>query len=122
MIFRNLDSSGDWQFGNGVSNYVSADLAIGLNIKTRLLSWVGDCFFSLNAGIDWANRMGRKNQDGLLKSDLKRIILQSFGVTGLMSFSAFLSPTRQLIAQYSVNTIFSKSYEQSVTQGASNAG
>lgn len=122
MIFRNLDANNDWQFGNGVSNYVSGDLAIGLNIKTRLLSWVGDCFFALNAGIDWVNRLGRKNQDGLLRSDLKRIILQSFGVTGLTSFSTFLSPTRELTAQYSVNTIFSQSYEQSVKQGTSNAG
>lgn len=120
MIFRNLDANGDWTFGNGLSNYATGDLAIGLNIKTRLLSWVGDCFFALNAGIDWANRMGRKNQQGLLRSDLKRIILQSFGVTGLTSFSTVLV-VRAFRANYSVDTIFSKSYQQSVTQGTSNA-
>lgn len=120
MIFRNLDANGDWTFGNGVSNYVTDDLAIGLNIRTRLLSWVGDCFFALNAGIDWANRMGRKNQSGLLEADLKRIILQSFGVTGLTKFSTVLTAARRLDAEYDVNTIFSRSYRQSVTQGASN--
>lgn len=120
MIFRNLDSNHDWTFGNGLSNYVSGNDAIGINIQTRLLSWIGDCFFALNAGIDWANRMGRKGQDGILKSDLKRIILQSFGVTGITAFSTVLVD-RTLNAHYDVNTVFSKSYKQSVSQGISNA-
>lgn len=121
MIFRNLDSNDDWTFGNGLSNYVSGDQAIGLNIKTRLKSWVGDCFFALNAGIDYVNRLGRKNQQSILESDMKRIILQSFGVTGLPSFFNSLTG-RALNSQYSVDTIFSRAYKQSITQGASNAG
>lgn len=120
MIFRNLDANGDWTFGSGTANYATGDMAIGLNIKTRLLSWVGDCFFALNAGIDWLNRMGKKNQGELLKADIKRVILQSFGVTALTSFSTVIVD-RALRANYAVDTIFSRSYKQSVTQGARNA-
>lgn len=121
MIFRSLDKNDDWTFGNGTSNYATGNNAIGLNIATRLRSWVGDCFFALNAGIDYTNRLGRKNQKALLENDIKRSILQSFGVTRLNSASVSLNAQRLLNSQYSVDTIFSANYVQSVQQGAMNA-
>lgn len=115
MIIRNLDSNGDWLFGAGKAYYLSGNPAIGLNIKTRILSWLGDCFFDTTAGIDWANRLGSKNQRSLLELDLKRIILQSYGVTGIVSFETMLTG-RSFSASYTINTIFSKGYTQTVTQ------
>ena len=119
MKFRNLDSNDDWCFGQGKSSYVSGDIAIGLNIKTRILSWVGDCFFAMTAGIDWLNRLGAKNQRGILEMDLRRIILQSYGVVGLSSFNTVLNG-RALTANYAVNTINGRVYQKSITQGVSN--
>ena len=116
MIFRNLDSDGDWSFGKGRNDYVSQNQAIGLNIKTRILSWVNDCFFDLNAGIDWLNRLGSKNQRALLELDLRRIILQSDGVTGILTFDSQLIG-RNFTANYSVQTIYSQSYTDSITVG-----
>lgn len=113
MIFRNLDANGDWEYGQGLSNYIAANAAIGLNIRTRILSWLGDCFFDTAAGIDWLNRLGSKNQQALLELDLRRIILQSYGVTGIVSFSTVLED-RIFRANYSVNTIFSAAYVDSV--------
>ena len=115
MIFRNLTSSGDWTFGSGKGNYLTGNPAIGLNIKTRILSWLNDCFFDTTAGIDWANRLGSKNQRALLESDLRRIILQSFGVTGISSLSTSLTG-RGFSATYTINTIFSQGYTATVTQ------
>lgn len=115
MIFRNLDANGDWTFGQGKQNYVSGNAAIGLNIRTRILSWVGDCFFDLLAGIDWTNRLGSKNQRSLLESDLRRIITTSYGVTGIASFSSQIN-VRSFTATYSVNTIFGKVFTDTVTQ------
>lgn len=120
MIFRNLDVNDDWKFGSGKSDYVSRNAAIGINIKTRILSWVGDCFFDKLAGIDWTNRLGSKNQKALLELDLRRIILQSFGVTGIVSFDTVLE-NRVFTARYSVNTIFSQVFVDSVTRGFPNA-
>ena len=118
MRFRNLDSNGDWTFGQGLSNYVAGNTAIGLNIATRIKSWMGDCFFAMNAGVDWKTRLGSKNQQSLLEGDLKRIILSSYGVTGINSFSVSYSAiTRHFSVDYDVSTIFTKSYQQSVTQG-----
>lgn len=117
MIMRGLSPSGDWLFGGGVSNYFEKDQAIGLNINTRLLSWVGDCFFDKAAGVDWLNRLSNKNQQDLLKADLRRVILTSNGVTSLDSFSISVNTqARMFSAQYQIRTIYSKSYIDSVNK------
>jgi len=114
MIFRNLTAQHDWTFGAGIQNYTKEQEAIGLNIKTRILSWVGDCFFDQQAGIDWLNRLGNKNQRSLLELDLRRVILQTEGVTAIVSFDTILN-ARDFTADYSVNTIYSKDFQDSLT-------
>lgn len=132
MIFRNLVTeaeafanpalvAGDWKFGKGTNDYVSLNQAIGLNIKTRLQSWLNDCFFDLPAGIDWKNYLGSLNKRGLLEADLRRVILQSDNVTGILSFDTELSPDRKFTANYEIQTIYSKSFRDSVTVGVFNA-
>ncbi len=113
MIFRNLDKNGDWSFGQGLSNYISRNAAIGLNVKTRLLSWLNDCFFDMNAGVDWTNRLGSKNQRTLLERDLRRIILQSYGVTAIVTFDTVLVG-RLFTANYTIDTIFTKKFSDTV--------
>lgn len=116
MIFRNLDENSDWTFGRGKGCYVRDNQAIGLNIKTRLLSWVNDCFFDLPAGIDWLNRLGSKNQRELLELDLRRVIMQSEGVTGILEVSTQLVG-RGFTANYSVQTIYSQSFKDEIAIG-----
>lgn len=38
MIFRALNSQGDWLWGQGVGGYATGNDAIGLNIETRIRS------------------------------------------------------------------------------------
>lgn len=114
MIFRTIDAGEDWTFGKGKANYAGGNEAIGLNVKTRLLSWVGDCFFDLPAGIDWWNRLGSKGQRSLLELDLRRVILQSEGVTGITSFDTTLQG-RNFTASYNINTVFSREFIDSLT-------
>ncbi len=116
MIFRNLDVNGDWTFGSGGNNYAVANQAIGLNIQTRILSWVGDCFFALTAGIDWSNRLGSKGQKALLELDLRRSILQAENVTGLNEVSV-TQVGRDFSISFDVQTIYSKSYQAIVSVG-----
>ena len=110
MLFRNIDSDGDWEFGRGKSDLIKNNDAVGLDIKTRIQSWVGDCFFDQNAGIDWINRLGSLGQRELLELDLKRVIMQTENVTALLSFDTYLNG-RSFTADYSVETVHSKSYE-----------
>lgn len=109
MLFRDLDANGDWRFGAGLSNLASQNDAIALNIRTRVLSWMGDCFFDMKAGIDWVNRLGSKNQATLLDLDLRRIILETEGVTGLVQFD-IVYQNRIFTANYTVNTIYGQEY------------
>lgn len=113
MIFRALDDKNDWCFGKGLQDMATLNQAIGLNIKTRLLSWVGDCFFDMQAGIDWVNRLGSKNQRELLELDIKRVILQSEDVTGIVDFQTSVDG-RRFSATYTVTTIYSQEYQDSL--------
>lgn len=117
MIFRALDENHDWKWGKGKQDFLKDNDAIGMNIKTRLLSWGGDCFFDQNAGIDWWNRLGSKNQRALLELDLKRVILQSEGVTGIVSFDTNVVG-RRFSASYVVETIYSKEYQDRIELNA----
>ncbi len=114
MIFRNLTDDGDWKFGKGIQDFAKKDQAIGLNVRTRLLSWVNDCFFDQKAGIDWVNRLGSKGQRALLELDLRRVIQQSENVTALTSFDTILN-NRNFQANYAVNTIYSQEFQDSLT-------
>lgn len=121
-IFRNLTPEGDWTFGHGKGDYVSQNAAIGLDIRTRILSWLNDCFFDMGAGVDWINRLGSKNQKTLLEADLRRIILTTENVTGILEFDTSLNlDNRGFTANYSVSTIYSKSFVDQVTLGLGNA-
>lgn len=121
MIFRNLDSDGDWTFGKGAANYARAERAIELNLRTRLLSWVGNCFFDLQAGIDWRARLDKGQRENLL-NDLRVLILQSFGVVGINSVDATLDPeTRAMRVRYDIETIYSQSFQREV-EAAAGAG
>lgn len=116
MKFRNLDNNGDWRFGKGKSDYTSQNKAVSLNIKTRLYSWFGDCFFAQTEGVDWYDRLGSKNQRELLEADLRRIILQTPDVTGIISFD-IIQEERNFTANYSVTTIYGETLRSTITQG-----
>lgn len=122
MIFRNLDENHDWTWGSGKANYVSGNAAIGLNIETRILSWVGDCFFDMGCGIDWTNLLGSLGQENMLNLNLRRLILQSYGVTGINSFFVTLNAQRLFKAEYDISTVYSASYKNQITQDIQNAG
>ena len=107
MIVRSIDSEGDWSFGKGRNDYLSANDAIGQNIKTRLQSFLGDCFFAMSAGIDWFNLLGSKNIIGLQLS-IQATILNTTGVTRIVDFSLTLETNRRLNLQYTVETIYSR--------------
>ena len=50
-----------------------------LNIKTRLLEFLNDCFWDMEKGIDWWTLLGGKNLKSILV-DVQRTILRSYQV------------------------------------------
>lgn len=122
MIFRQLDSNHDWTFGKGIANYAQNDQAIALDVQTSLLSWVGDCFFDLQFGIDWARLLDTGQQNNL-QIALESLILKSYGVVSVTSVSAnFNINTRGLGVNFDIDTIFSKSFQSQVSIIANTVG
>jgi hypothetical protein len=114
MIFRNLDSTGDWVLGYGKSSYVRDEAAIETNIKTRLASWVGNCPWDLTAGVDWINRLDA-NQAAQLQLDLSNVIAQSDGVVNVTFVEGVLDgKTRNFVVRYNVDTVYSRSFSREV--------
>lgn len=105
MIVRALDSLNDWTFGQGRNNYKIDIKALEQNIQTRLSSFLNDCFFDVQAGIDWFNLLGGKNQLALNLA-VSATILNTPYVLSLTQLSINLSRTRNLSIRYSVKTTF----------------
>lgn len=105
MIVRALDVNGDWEFGKGRNNYKRNRDAVAQNLQTRLLSFIGDCFFQTNAGIDWFNLLGSKNQVGLNLA-VNATILNTLYVTEMKQLSSVLNTARLLRLTYTVDTSF----------------
>ena len=110
-IVRALDGNHDWEYGAGKNSYKKDKEALSQNIKTRLLSFLGDCFFSLESGIDWFNILGAKDLT-LVNLSVKSTILNTFGVTSINEVNVTLDPTtRELRLTYSVNTVYGEIIE-----------
>ncbi len=117
MIFRALDSDDDWTFGTGRQNYLRGNDAIRLNVKTRLKSFLGDCWFDTAAGIDWWNLMGSKNPAAEPNTILacRSSIAQAYGIAAINSFTSSVNArTRRLTATFDATTIFNSTVAGSV--------
>ena len=114
MKVRAIDENHDWVFGTGLQSYVENDREIAQMIKTRVLSFLGDCFFAINEGIDWFNLLekGAENE-AMLKRSIGLTILKTNGVVALNEVD-LTKNGRTVIINYNVKTIYSMSYQNSI--------
>lgn len=104
-IVRALDPIDDWTFGKGQNDYKKDVDAVAQDIKTRLKSFLNDCFFDMDSGIDWFNLLGNKNQLAI-ELNIRTTILNTPDVTDLVELSSVLSETRNLTVTYTATTSF----------------
>lgn len=105
MIVRAIDGNNDWLFGKGKNDYKTGRDAVAQRIKTRLQSFLGDCFFDVNAGVDWFNLLGGKDLL-TLRLSVSTIILDTEGVKSLVRLNSNLNNERNINLQYTVDTNF----------------
>lgn len=121
MIVRSIDADNDWRFGKGRNDYKKDQKAVSQSLKTRLQSFLGDCFFALNEGIDWFNLLGSKNILEL-RLAISAMILNTTDVTEIVSVNLIRSAeTRSLTIQYEVNTVFGRVQDELTEEGLLNA-
>ena len=107
MIVRAINNLGDWIYGIGKNAYLTDQAAISQRIKCRLNSFLGDCFFDLESGMDWFNLLGGKDLTALNVA-VTATILNTEGVQGIRQISLTLNrTTRVLTVSYQVQTIYS---------------
>lgn len=112
MIVRAIDAQNDWLYGKGANDYKKDRDAVAQAIKTRLQSFLGDCFFQNSAGIDWFNLLGSK-QIVTLRLSIGTVLLNTPSVLKINELSFNISPSRALTVKYSVDTIFGTIASQS---------
>ena len=111
IIIRALDSLGDWTFGLGKQNYLSTQKAINLNIQTRLLEFLNNAFWNMDAGMDWTRLLGTPGTKQEITLSSRSIILNSYGVNSVNSISIVYSrSTRNIILSYNINTIYTSNF------------
>lgn len=116
MSVRAIDDNRDWQFGQSKQSYKIGIEETAQMIKTRVLSFLGDCFFATQEGIDWLNLLGKgaqKEED--LKKSISLVILETPRVLALNKVELIRDrDSRKLIISYDVATIYSQSYIGSI--------
>lgn len=105
MRVRGLDSNHDWLFGKGKSDYRVDINGLEQNIQTRIMSFLGDCFFDQNQGIDWWNLLGSKRILDL-RLAIAAIILNTANVQTMAELTVSLGTDRKLTIQYSVVSVY----------------
>ena len=111
MRIRSIDSDNDWNFGKGKQSYIKDNNALMQNLKTRIQSFVNDCFFDITAGIDWFNLLGSKDQENIVAS-VRKVIIDTEGVTRINTIDIYTdSVTRNLQVTYNINTQYTNNVE-----------
>jgi len=106
MIVGALDKQNDWIFGKSLNDYLSGQAAVIQNIKTRLLCFLGDCFFDITAGVDWFTFLGGSKNQIALRANISAVILNTTFVTGINQLSISLT-NRSFSITYQSQTVFS---------------
>lgn len=107
MAIRSLDKTGDWQFGNGLLDYKVQQKEIEQDIITSIKSWKNNCFFNLDAGIDWINYLGSYGTETNIKQSIIKVVSKIIGVIAINNYSAFLDINRKLNITLNITTIYS---------------
>lgn len=116
---RNIDSNGDWCFGNNTQDYGDNKISTMNNIKTRLQSVKYDCFFDLTSGIDWFNILGSQGKfiRDVIEINVRLCIIQSLYVMELLDLQIKTNEDRSMNLTYTINTIFGTITDSTVIGG-----
>ena len=105
-----LTATGDLDISGGVFTVVEDEEAIKEQLTIRLNEFVNDWFLDLNEGVDYFGEVfGVRTITDTVEDQFKLVILDTQGVTGLVSIEFDLETDRQLDISFVVSTIFGES-------------
>lgn len=110
MRFRVLDENHDWCIGRGQNDYASGSLAVSYDLKTKILSWLNDCFFDMDSGLNWQKFLGGKFQKAEIDSAIKNTIISDEEVAEIVYFDSSIA-NRNYTCSARVKTIYGDTIE-----------
>lgn len=113
MIYRRLDPTYDYSFGQSKQDFLTGVDAVAQAIKTRLFLLFGEWWEDTSDGLPlWQSILaapGAPKNKRIADSLIKARIIGTPNVTGIINFSStFDSNTRAYSFQATVNTLFGK--------------
>jgi hypothetical protein len=109
----------DWDmtFGHGAVDYLVDDPAIGQNIQTRLLLFLGEWFLDVTDGTPWGSVLDIKPMDSrAVETVIRQRVLDTDGVTDITAYSFLFDPvSRKATISITVATVNSTVVSVQVT-------
>lgn len=103
--FRAVDENNDWIFGSGQQAYTKNDLAIDLDVKTKLQVFLTECFFNIELGLPWFQLLGSKDKNAIILY-IKQAIMNVEGVTNISELEFSIDNDRNATIRYVIDTIY----------------
>ena len=109
-VRKNEKGQEEFCFGHGFTDYKHELACVKQDIETALLEFKNDCFFDLEAGIDWRTRLGSYGQKEYLDEDIQTIVSNRNGVINISNFQSVVvdriyTCTMEVLTIYSEESI-----------------
>lgn len=105
-IRRNENGQEEFCFGHGFTDYKKELAYVCQDIETALYEFKNDCFFDLEAGVDWKARLGYYGQKEYLDEEIQQIVSNRIGVINIVNFDSNIID-RVYICTIEVLTVYS---------------
>lgn len=93
MMIRKHSATGDYVFGRGPGAFITGAPAVAQLVRSRLTLHRGEWFLDDTAGVSWIEQadgaqsiLGARPSPAFIEAEIKRVILQTEGVTSIVTF------------------------------------
>lgn len=108
MRYRKLDTSGDYSFGNGASDFwKDQPEAVAQAVQTRLFLFEGEWFLDSREGMTWNTQVLGVRTANTRDPAIRRRVLGTQGAKSLLEYSSSLNrDTRDFSVNMTIDTIY----------------
>ena len=105
MRYRKLTESGDYTLGHGLADfYIDQPEAVAQAISTRLKLFQGEWFLDSSAGVPYYTEVLGENTRSTYDDAIRSAILETQGVTDILSYNSTPGDSRSLLITATVST------------------
>lgn len=110
--FPALTQDNDWILGR----VVDGDNAILLDVKTAIQEWYKDCFFNMDAGIDYNTILANGNTISIFEQQIRNVVSVRPGVVEIIQLTV-RKEGRNIITNLTFKTIFNSELNLALENG-----